>query len=94
MLLAARLAGDRLREHVQGTDLVLMLASESAKNGHRWFLLGGQGTVAERAALDEPLSAAPPAEPTKPADPNTTTIQAIRGPKRSRNQPPGTMQIV
>ena len=50
LVLAARLAGDRLREHVQGTDLVLMLAAESAKRGDRWFLLGGRGDVAERTA--------------------------------------------
>jgi N-acetylglucosaminyldiphosphoundecaprenol N-acetyl-beta-D-mannosaminyltransferase len=50
LLLAARLAGDRLRQHVQGTDLVLLLAAESVAAGHRWFLLGGQGDVAQRAA--------------------------------------------
>ncbi len=50
LVLAARLAGDRLRAHVQGTDLVLMLAAESAKRGERWFLLGGFGQVADRAA--------------------------------------------
>lgn len=50
LLLAARLAGDRLRQHVQGTDLVLRLAAESPANGWRWFLLGGLGDVAERAA--------------------------------------------
>src|SRR5579859_3966441 len=50
LLLAARLAGDRLREHVQGTDLVLLLAAESARRGDRWFLLGGQGDVSARAA--------------------------------------------
>jgi len=50
LVLAARLAGDRLRAHVQGTDLVLMLADESAARGERWFLLGGFGQVAERAA--------------------------------------------
>ena len=49
LLLAARLAGDRLRQHVQGTDLVLLLAAESVAAGHRWFLLGGWGDVAERA---------------------------------------------
>jgi N-acetylglucosaminyldiphosphoundecaprenol N-acetyl-beta-D-mannosaminyltransferase len=48
LVLAARLAGDRLQQHVQGTDLVLRLASLSA--GHRWFLLGGHGDVASRAA--------------------------------------------
>jgi N-acetylglucosaminyldiphosphoundecaprenol N-acetyl-beta-D-mannosaminyltransferase len=51
LLLAARLFGDRLREHVQGTDLVLMLAAESVSAGYRWFLLGGYGDVAERAAI-------------------------------------------
>jgi N-acetylglucosaminyldiphosphoundecaprenol N-acetyl-beta-D-mannosaminyltransferase len=50
LVLAARLAGGRLRAHVQGTDLVLMLAAESAVRGERWFLLGGFGQVAERAA--------------------------------------------
>jgi len=51
LLLAARLKGDRLRQHVQGTDLVLMLAAESAAAGYRWFLLGGYGDVAQRAGL-------------------------------------------
>jgi N-acetylglucosaminyldiphosphoundecaprenol N-acetyl-beta-D-mannosaminyltransferase len=50
LLLAARLAGQRLREHVQGTDLVLLLAAESARAGHRWFLLGGESETALRAA--------------------------------------------
>jgi N-acetylglucosaminyldiphosphoundecaprenol N-acetyl-beta-D-mannosaminyltransferase len=50
LVLAARLAGDRLRAHVQGTDLVLMLAADSARRAERWYLLGGRGAVAERAA--------------------------------------------
>ncbi len=50
LILAARLAGDRLREHVQGTDLVHLLAAESATGGHRWFLLGGYGDTAATAA--------------------------------------------
>jgi N-acetylglucosaminyldiphosphoundecaprenol N-acetyl-beta-D-mannosaminyltransferase len=50
LLLAARLAGDRLRQHVQGTDLVLLLAAESVAAGHRWFLLGGWADVSQRAA--------------------------------------------
>jgi N-acetylglucosaminyldiphosphoundecaprenol N-acetyl-beta-D-mannosaminyltransferase len=50
LVLAARLAGDGLREHVQGTDLVLMLAEQSARAGHRWFLLGGYGDAAARAS--------------------------------------------
>jgi N-acetylglucosaminyldiphosphoundecaprenol N-acetyl-beta-D-mannosaminyltransferase len=50
LVLAARLAGDRLRAHVQGTDLVLMLAAQSVTHGQRWFLLGGEDDVAERTA--------------------------------------------
>jgi N-acetylglucosaminyldiphosphoundecaprenol N-acetyl-beta-D-mannosaminyltransferase len=50
LLLAARLLGERLRQHVQGTDLVLMLAAESARAGYRWFLLGGHGDTAAGAA--------------------------------------------
>ena len=50
LLLAARLAGRRLRQHVQGTDLVSLLARESARAGHRWYLLGGGGSVAVAAA--------------------------------------------
>lgn len=50
LIVAARLAGERLRQHVQGTDLVLRLGTESAKRGERWFFLGGAGDVASRAA--------------------------------------------
>jgi N-acetylglucosaminyldiphosphoundecaprenol N-acetyl-beta-D-mannosaminyltransferase len=50
LVLAARLAGERLRQHVQGTDLVHLLAADSAARGERWFLLGGHGDVARRAA--------------------------------------------
>jgi N-acetylglucosaminyldiphosphoundecaprenol N-acetyl-beta-D-mannosaminyltransferase len=50
LVLAARLAGCRLREHVQGTDLVLLLAAESARAGHSWFLLGGESDTARRSA--------------------------------------------
>jgi N-acetylglucosaminyldiphosphoundecaprenol N-acetyl-beta-D-mannosaminyltransferase len=50
LVLAARLQGERLREHVQGTDLVLRLASALAPSGSRWFLLGGMGDVSARAA--------------------------------------------
>jgi N-acetylglucosaminyldiphosphoundecaprenol N-acetyl-beta-D-mannosaminyltransferase len=49
LVLAARLAGRRLREHVQGTDLVLLLAAASACAGGRWFLLGGEDGAAVRA---------------------------------------------
>jgi N-acetylglucosaminyldiphosphoundecaprenol N-acetyl-beta-D-mannosaminyltransferase len=51
LLLAARLAGHRLRQHVQGTDLVLLLAAECARAGGRWFLLGGEDGIAARAAV-------------------------------------------
>ncbi len=50
LLIAARWLGDHLREHVQGTDLVLKLAAESPAAGYRWFLLGGWGDVSARAA--------------------------------------------
>ncbi|HEX8969063.1 MAG TPA: WecB/TagA/CpsF family glycosyltransferase [Chloroflexota bacterium] len=50
LVMAARLAGDRLREHVQGTDLVLMLAAQSASTGLRFFLLGGEGGASVHAA--------------------------------------------
>jgi N-acetylglucosaminyldiphosphoundecaprenol N-acetyl-beta-D-mannosaminyltransferase len=52
LLLAARLAGESLREHVQGTDLVLKLAAECARRGRgqHWFFLGGSGDTAARAA--------------------------------------------
>jgi N-acetylglucosaminyldiphosphoundecaprenol N-acetyl-beta-D-mannosaminyltransferase len=50
LVLAARLGGRRLRAHVQGTDLVLLLAAESARAGQRWFLLGGNDGVAAQAA--------------------------------------------
>ncbi|MCA1645532.1 MAG: WecB/TagA/CpsF family glycosyltransferase [Chloroflexi bacterium] len=49
LVLAARLSGDLLRAHVQGTDLVLMLAAESPAAGYRWFLLGGQADTAVEA---------------------------------------------
>jgi N-acetylglucosaminyldiphosphoundecaprenol N-acetyl-beta-D-mannosaminyltransferase len=50
LVLAARLAGRRLRQHVQGTDLVLLLAAESERAGQRWFLLGGEEGAAAQAA--------------------------------------------
>jgi N-acetylglucosaminyldiphosphoundecaprenol N-acetyl-beta-D-mannosaminyltransferase len=50
LVLAARLSRRRLRAHVQGTDLVLLLAAESSRAQHRWFLLGGADGVAPAAA--------------------------------------------
>lgn len=49
-ILAARLAGYRLREHVRGTDLVERLAERGAREGYRFFFLGGRGGVAKAAA--------------------------------------------
>jgi len=49
LLLAARLAGARLRAHVRGTDLVLRLAARSAREGWCWFLLGAAPGVAAEA---------------------------------------------
>jgi len=50
LILAARLAGRRLRAHVRGSDLVERLAESSAAAGWRWFLLGGAPGVAAEAA--------------------------------------------
>ena len=49
-IVAARLTGHRLREHVRGTDLVERLAERGAREGYRFFFLGGRGGVAEAAA--------------------------------------------
>jgi len=86
LLLAARLAGDRLREHVQGTDLVLKLAADSAARHERWFLLGGRGDVAERAARvlerDFPglqIAGATPGSPLAADDGSTRSAIRARG---------------
>lgn len=51
LLLASRLLGTRLREHVRGTDLVFRLAARSEERGYRWFLLGaGEGAASQAAA--------------------------------------------
>ena len=50
LLLAARLRGERFREHVRGTDLVHRLAALGAARGHRWYLLGAADGVARKAA--------------------------------------------
>jgi N-acetylglucosaminyldiphosphoundecaprenol N-acetyl-beta-D-mannosaminyltransferase len=51
LLWAGRLAGLPFREHVRGTDLILRLAGHSARAGFRWFLLGAEPGVAQRAAV-------------------------------------------
>jgi N-acetylglucosaminyldiphosphoundecaprenol N-acetyl-beta-D-mannosaminyltransferase len=50
LLWAGRLARLPFREHVRGTDLILRLATHSARAGHQWFLLGAAPGVAQRAA--------------------------------------------
>jgi N-acetylglucosaminyldiphosphoundecaprenol N-acetyl-beta-D-mannosaminyltransferase len=52
LLLAARLAGCGIREHVRGTDLVESLAVAGARQGHRFFFLGGRHGVAALAAAN------------------------------------------
>lgn len=50
LILASRLLGQPLREHVRGTDLVERLAALAAAEGLRLFLLGAAEGVAEQAA--------------------------------------------
>ncbi len=50
LMLAVRLAGYRIREHVRGTDLVYRSAALCAEKGYRMFLLGAAPGVAELAA--------------------------------------------
>jgi N-acetylglucosaminyldiphosphoundecaprenol N-acetyl-beta-D-mannosaminyltransferase len=50
LLLASRLRGGPLRERVTGVELVSDLAARSGRDGLRFFLLGGRGDTAERAA--------------------------------------------
>lgn len=48
--LAAKLQGTRIRENLNGTDLVPKLLSEAAQRGKSVYLLGGKPGTAERAA--------------------------------------------
>ena len=50
LILAVRLAGHRIRQHVRGTDLVHRAADLCARRGYRMFLLGAAPGVAEAAA--------------------------------------------
>lgn len=50
LIWASKFLGDPIREHVRGTDLVDKLASLSAAEGYRFFLLGAAEGVAEAAA--------------------------------------------
>ncbi len=49
LMFAALMEGNRFRQHVRGTDLVLALAERSASAGWRWFLLGAADGVAAEA---------------------------------------------
>lgn len=87
LVLAARLAGDVLREHVQGTDLVHLLAAASPAAGWRWYLLGGHGDVAQRAALALQaaypglrIAGAAPGSPDPSDDPATGALLAAAAP--------------
>ena len=46
----SRLVGQPLPERVAGSDLIYMLFERAAERGHRVFLLGGAGNVAEEVA--------------------------------------------
>ncbi|MGE5620844.1 MAG: WecB/TagA/CpsF family glycosyltransferase [Sphingomonadaceae bacterium] len=50
LIIAAMLAGHRIRQHVRGTDLVHRIAALCARRGYRLFLLGAAPGVAEEAA--------------------------------------------
>ncbi|MEW6070970.1 MAG: WecB/TagA/CpsF family glycosyltransferase [Planctomycetota bacterium] len=47
---AARLQGVRIRDNLNGTDLVPLLLEATAGRGHRYFLLGADPATIERAA--------------------------------------------
>jgi N-acetylglucosaminyldiphosphoundecaprenol N-acetyl-beta-D-mannosaminyltransferase len=84
LLLAARLQGQRFRDHVRGSDLTQRLAALGAARGHRWFLLGAADGVARRAGerlqAQYPglvIAGAAPGSPRPTDDPATwATIQA------------------
>lgn len=50
LILASRLGGTRIREHVRGTDLVERLVAHGAARGWRFFLLGAEDGVVDEAA--------------------------------------------
>ncbi len=47
---AARLRGIRVRDNVNGTDLVPEFLRATAGHGYRYYLLGGEESIVERAA--------------------------------------------
>ena len=87
LMLAARLRGERFREHVRGTDLVHRLAALGAARGHRWYLLGAADGVARRAAdilaARHPgltIAGAAPGSPRPEDDPGTWALVRAAGP--------------
>ena len=50
LLWAARRLGTPLQERVTGSDMILLIAQQAARLGHRIFLLGAAPGVAEKAA--------------------------------------------
>ncbi|MCL5111007.1 MAG: WecB/TagA/CpsF family glycosyltransferase [Chloroflexi bacterium] len=52
LLLAARLSGHPIREHVRGSELVERLAVLGAREGYRLFFLGGRQGAASLAAAN------------------------------------------
>ena len=87
LLLAARLLGGRLRQHVRGTDLVERLARRGAALGHRWYLLGAAPGVArvaaDRQAARHPglqITGAAPGSPRAEDDARVRATIAAAGP--------------
>jgi N-acetylglucosaminyldiphosphoundecaprenol N-acetyl-beta-D-mannosaminyltransferase len=87
LLLAARLKGQRFRDHVRGSDLTYRLAALGAQRGHRWYLLGAGDGIARRAA-DALLARYPgltivgaePGSPRPEDDPATWAMIRAAGP--------------
>ena len=81
LILAARLLGEPIREHVRGTDLVERLAAHGAERGHRWFLLGAEDGVAREAAARlcrrHPAARVVGAEPGSPRPEDDESVRAL-----------------
>jgi N-acetylglucosaminyldiphosphoundecaprenol N-acetyl-beta-D-mannosaminyltransferase len=87
LLVAARLQGQRFRDHVRGSDLTYRLAALGAAQGHRWFLLGAADGVARRAGerlqAQYPglvIAGAAPGSPHPEDDPATWAMVRAAGP--------------
>jgi N-acetylglucosaminyldiphosphoundecaprenol N-acetyl-beta-D-mannosaminyltransferase len=87
LFLAARLRGERFREHVRGTDLVHRLAAVGAARGHRWYLLGAADGIALKAGRNLEaqysgltVAGAAPGSPRPEDDPATWAMIQAAGP--------------